>query len=691
MSGRALWYAGRFARQRGASGAVDVLAIATDAGWEAIKKPRKLFPKLGQVEIVGTAAAAMRPGDWLAFRLADSRPEVLAPRISVYRAMPRYVDMATIGSIEGARVLFADEGWAGSHQAGHWAVRFAPDGILILDLVRERGDRLRVGASALRRVPRYKFDHSCIIAEPGLEQPAELYDLLETEPLALHDWSADADYIAHVVRSLAGADDPRLDELIAWLELHRDEYTGRVSATKASDHKAFEAIRSGELAARLSADKKLMAAYLAAVRDDPVIAQVVANAAAQLTAREREAVIAALRSELASDQDTKRAQQDEEFKKRESQLENALQERMKERSLALEAELQHRLAAAAEAAEARAAATNEALGAETARISREREIALAERDRLHLETSQLTKDLTSLAEKQRTAQEEVTRLSLTIAALSHRPPAALQTLAQFPAGHGRRGTAITTEGLGAAIQQIGLLTNQGKVLMERFAAFMLAGEIPVLTGRQADDFALVAEALMAAGGLVRFEIDATILTPEDIWSRPGSGVQSPVAQAAELAQNAEGTFLVQLRGIERSAARAWYPALVALTRHDFLPRRLLIFATVIDTTSEEAQALPADACRMVIEDTIVAGAPLVAPSVFGTAPASIAFRLDPGDRPDDLSSAITALTDVGLDIDIATSLRVARVAVEASRLRPNNHDAVLAAARDFCDAIRRKQ
>ena len=51
----------------------------------------------------------------------------------------------------------------------------------------------------------------------------------------------------------------------------------------------------------------------------------------------------------------------------------------------------------------------------------------------------------------------------------------------------------------------------------------------------------------------------------------------------------DGTFLVQLRGIERSAARAWYPALAALARRGLLPRRLLLFATVIDPVSKEAQ------------------------------------------------------------------------------------------------------
>jgi hypothetical protein len=665
--------------------------VATATGWESIKKPRKLFPKLGQVEMVGAAASKLRPGDWLAFQLADSRPEILSLKISAHRVMPRYVDIAATGSIEDARALFANEGWDGGRQAGHWAVRFAPDGMLVLDLAREHGDRLRVTASALQRVPHYNFDSRCIIPEPGIERPVELYDLGDTEPLALHDWSPDADYIAHVVRSLAGEGDPRLADLIAWLELHRDERTGRVSATGADYENAFEAIRSGELAARLSADKTLMAAYLAAVRDDPVIAQIVAHAAAQVSAHEREAVIAALRSELAADREIEKARQDGELKKRESRLEDELQERMRQRTLALETELEFRLVAATKEVEARAAATNEVIKAETAEINCERDVILAERDKLRLEASQLADDVAALAEKRRAAQEEIAHLSLTVAALAPRSQAPVQALAQLPEAHAARGAALTIEGLGAEISRVGLLTDHGKALMERFAAFMLAGELPVLAGGQADDFALVAEALMAAGRLVPFEADVTILTPEDIWSRPGSRVQSPVAQAADRAQNVGETFLVQLRGIERSAARAWYPALAALTRRGLLPRRLLLFATVTDTTSEEGQALPGDACRMVIENAIATGAALVAPSMLSTGFASIAFLLDPGNRPDDLSSAMATLPELGTDIDIAMSLRVARVAVEASRLRPDDKAAALAAARDFCTAARRER
>jgi hypothetical protein len=187
---------------------------------------------------------------------------------------------------------------------------------------------------------------------------------------------------------------------------------------------------------------------------------------------------------------------------------------------------------------------------------------------------------------------------------------------------------------------------------------------------------------------VPFDTDSTILTPEDIWSRPGSGIASPIAQAAQRALSADETFLVQLRGIERSAARAWYPALAALSRRGLLPRRLLLFATVVDTASEEAQALPEDSCRMRIEGAVEDGAALVSPSLLGFGPLSTAFNLDPGDRAVNLSAALVVLPQLDVDMDVASSLRVARIAVEASRMRPDDNEAALIAAREFCKAVR---
>lgn len=688
----ASWYAGRFARRRGSHGAVDALALTAVDGWARIPNPRGLFPKLGQVEIQGIAVLELRPGDWLAFQIVpNARRGAPSFRVSTHRLLPRYVDMTELGSIQAARTLFAEEGWAGGNESGHWAVRFSEDRLLVLDLAGEMGSRLRLIGSAQRRVPCYEFDAARIVPQPGIADSVQLYDLGDAAPQTVHDWSADADYIAHVVRSLAGESDPRLDELIIWLELHRDERTGRVSATGVDPQRGFEALRSGELAARLSADKALMTAYLAAVRNDPGVAKVVAQAAHQAAMRDRETVIAALRSELATAHQIEKDKQDEALRERERALNEALDRSIEARGEELERELQVKLKEAARDAEACVAEHLEKLRAEVTTLTTGRDALLAQRQALSEEVDKLRGEVAALEEKRRLSEQEWLKLSSAAAALATRTEMRPHAVTQLPSADDDRGTPLAVGSIAGVISHSPLLTATGKVLMERFVVLLLAGEFPLLVGAQADDFALVAERLIAARRLVPFELDATILTADDIWSRPGSGIVSPVAQAATRAQDGGETFLVALRGIERSAARAWYPALAALIRQGLLPRRLMLFATVIDQSCEEAQALPGGAYRLDIQNAIEPRAALIAPALFGSGPSAVSFELDPGDRASDLASALPILSQLGSGLSLELSLRVARVALETMRIRPGDAAAALLAAREFCAATRRQR
>ena len=495
--------------------------------------------------------------------------------------MPRYLDMETLGFIEAARAFFLNEGWAGSTQTGHWAIRFDTTHVLVLDLVSDQGDTLKAMSSGLQRVPCYSFGAAQILPEPGIAEPVELYDLAEAVPLSVHDWSDDADYIANVVRALLGENDQRLEELITWLELHRDERSGHVSATGADPQKAFEAIRSGELATRLSTDKAVMAAYLSAVRNDPAVARAATEAAAQVSVRDREVVIATLRSELAADHEKEKKRQEKELKERELALQAELEQRIKVRGSTLERELQGSIAAAGREAEEQSAARIKALAAEKAELTSDRDTLLAEQGELRAEAARLSSNIAVLIEKCRLAEEEVSRQLSISSAIAPQSETPSRTLIRLPDIDDVCKAQLSIERVALEISRSAMLTTRGKALMERFVIFMLAGEIPILEGEQADAFALIAEGLIAAHRLLPIDLDATILTPEDIWSRPGSGIESPVAQASNRARAGDGTFLVQLRGIERSAARYWYPALAVLARRGLLPRRLLLFATVM--------------------------------------------------------------------------------------------------------------
>ena len=180
-----------------------------------------------------------------------------------------------------------------------------------------------------------------------------------------------------------------------------------------------------------------------------------------------------------------------------------------------------------------------------------------------LEAVELAHHIAELTDRRRIAEEEESRLAVTVSEVKPRTESVARTLVNLPPGDLRRGNPLKVKDFTAEVSRVPVLTQRGKVLMERFLTLMLAGELPILEGGQAEDFLLVAEVLIAADRLIPCQMDSTILTADDIWYRPGSSVASPVAQASILAMDGQGTFLVQLRSIELSAARAWYPALAA--------------------------------------------------------------------------------------------------------------------------------
>jgi hypothetical protein len=110
MSARDTWYVGRFARRRGVRATVDVLAVEGAGGWEPVTNPRKLFPKSGQVELVGPTAIGASAGEWLKFKvLADPRPGLRQSRVGANRMLPRFADVRTLGTVEAARFLLLSQ------------------------------------------------------------------------------------------------------------------------------------------------------------------------------------------------------------------------------------------------------------------------------------------------------------------------------------------------------------------------------------------------------------------------------------------------------------------------------------------------------------------------------------------------------------------------------------------------------
>jgi hypothetical protein len=668
MSAERTWYAGRLVR-RGARAPVEVLASVGEHGWEPVPQARRLFPRLGQVELQGPDAAFGSPGDWLTFQvMQDGRPGARIARIGQHRMLFRLADLRALGSIEAVRQLLTREGWTGAVTPGHWIVRFSDDRCVTVHLERSRDRALRCTERSLLKVACLAYRDDRAFTVPVEDAHPLLYDPADDEPLAVHDWSPGADYVARIVKALAGADDPRLPELIAWLELHRDEVTGRVSATGVDAELAYEALRSGELAARLSADREVMAAYLEAVRDDPSVREVVASAVAREAEGVRHAVRAEMERELDEELRTRRADVESEAEALGARLREDQERELRERRAQAEADLGRTLAeasatAAAQQAEAWAAA-EAALAEARAELEAVRGSLAEEQARveaLRVEAAGLERSAADAADRLRTTREEARRAGERDA--STRGP--IWSIA----GSGTS-VRIDREDLFRRISGCVLLTPAGRELLIDAVVGMLAGEIPVLHGPEAEALALVAEAHLASGRLVPFDADATTITPDDIWSRPGSGLPTQVAQAAALAAAGE-TALVHLRGIDRSAAHLWHPALTAMSRRGMLPRLLLMFATLGDPPSAEGPALPEGTLRLKVQGALVGPAALVAPNLLGGGSQAIACSLDCGERPVDLSGALPVLQvieDEDGRVDVPMALRIARIVVEARSL-----------------------
>lgn len=708
-SAASIWYLGRVAQRRGKLASVGVIAREDSGAWEPLENPRKIFPKLGQAELTGIAGMTLNPGEYLAFQATDNtKPGSAHYKVASHRVLPHFADLVPLQSLEAARVLFTRRGWNGADQPGRWAVRFSDDRVVLLTLQLNRGSRtLHAAPNRLASVQCFAFDEKRIIRASFLGSP--LYELDGAEVLATHDWSPGADYIAHVIRALAGADDPRLPELIAWLELHRDDETGRVSATGADHEKAFEALRSGELAQRLAADRELMAAYLAAVRNDPTVAKAVADAAAHSASLDQEKLreelkceamaeiaserqrlqdeIASERQRLQEELDAGRAQLEQTIRDEQASAERTMHERLAQMEARLTKDAEQRVRARIEAAEQELQKKTQERANIEKTIDKLREESETTRAALQSDVARLATELGDLEASRAALQADLAERSNVLATPPSRSDvSAANVFVSLPPLV--RSQTVDSNALGDAIATSPILLDAGKSLMRRFVAFMLAGEVPILGGAERDDFILIAEALVASNRLLHFDADATILTVEDIWRRPGSAPLSVVGQAAARAGEGEATFLVELRGIDRSAARSWYPALASYCRKGLFPRRLLLFATLIDEESEEAKALPKDACRLMADGVVAPGAALVAPSILGGGSGAIAFDLAPQPFPEDLSAALSVLTELGVELDLPTSLRIARACVEASALEADGREP-LAAAQDFCRAIRR--
>lgn len=674
---------GRFVRRQGQYGTVAVKGYLTADGVEVIADPKRLFPRDGLVETHGLGHhARLNPGDWVEFDLVkNTRPRAPEFKVVHFKRMPRFAVLPE-STMPAYRVLLTHEGWSGDSRPGLWAFRLPGEMVLIAELEAGKDRRLRLTRATAREVKCYRYDASSVARLGTGADSDDVFIMPEGGPMTSFDWSDEADHISRVIRSLAGVNDPRIPEIITWLDLHHEEGTGKVFAAAGDREAALEALRSGELAARLRADRDLMDVYLAAALQDDAVREAVAayakeghgaewdrlqaNLAEQIAIEkasrledlsaeiktERAAGISRIEQELADHERAGRAAQA-------ARLEDAERD-VSKRIEVIEADLSdHR-----GELERGLAAQAEALTTLKADVSATETVL----EGLHGETNDARVRLADTKKEIDRLLAIAERLGPTDAdavPFSHRAAGIPRTFPNHP-----RATLAAKAKL---ISSQFMLSENGKELMQSLLVALLSGELPILVGNEALDMLRVAESIICPGRHVAIEADPTLISMDDLWSRPGSGMPTLLASAADAAKGS-GVVLVVIRGIERSAARFWVPALMDALQSGGLPRGLFVCCTVQDREHDEVLALPRDAPWLEIADAFRPDAYSTAPTLLSQSQV-VLETLDPGPMPTDLS-AVTAVT-LGLEQhrSVGLVMRAARMYAEATALLADEQSA----------------
>ncbi|WP_267351069.1 hypothetical protein [Sphingomonas sp. GM_Shp_2] len=668
-------YVGRFVRKQGQYGTVSVFGTVVGTSVEAMDDAKRLFPRDGTVETQGLVQhAGLSAGDWVEFNaVRNSRPRSTEYKASRLRRIPRYAAL-TEGTESYYRTLLTREGWKGDHRPGLWALRISGDRVVVADLELGKDGALRLPRASTREV-RYLRYHDDAVVRLGKGASADdAYLELDAEPAGTFDWSDEADHVARVIRSLSDADDPRVSDIIAWLDLHQED--GRVFAATVDHEVGLDALRSGELADRLRADRDLMQAYVEAASKDEAVAAALAAHAREGHTEERARLRAELVEEIALHRDellkseeaklagdrkkmldalaveagalrkTKLAEIDREAERRSKlQIEKLgdLDEDLRRRRGEVEGEM--------EAVRARLAEVERELAAATAERDGARAEADAERGRLR-EASVEVDRLLTVADRLTTASQS------TQSGISPRAASLAYAFDERP--------AVGVGAVASAIDGMALLSDKGRDLMRKLLVLVLSGELPILYGADAADFVRIFGSVVAPGRNGVLQADPTLISIEDLWARPGSGAPTLLAAAAQAA--VEGTaVLVAITGLESSGARFWVPSLTDALRGGALPRALLVCAVASDVDHDEVKALPAAAMMLEVEGVFAPGASMGVLALYGMPDAKRA-ALRPAEVPTDVPAALKVLGALGSDPGPGVALRLARMAAEASEL-----------------------
>ncbi len=665
-------FAGHFVRWQGQYGSIAVVGQLNQNGLDIIANPKRLFPRDGLVEIQGGGQHGdLHQGEWVEFDvIRNTRFRAPAFKALHLKRLPRFAVLPE-STLSIYRDLLTRDGWSGDARPGLWAFRLADDTVIVSELETGKDGRLRITRTSAREVKRYNYVHEGVVrANNGMKSDDVFITSISGEMTSL-DWSDDVDYVSRVVSSLADMSDPRVAEIISWLERHQEVITNRVS-TPDDREPVLDVLRSAALANRLRVDRKLMEVYLAAVLRDEAVRNVVADYVKEghgaegdkLRAELREEIsaqrtrcLAQLSAEISAERTERMARIEQELEKYEADGRSECDVRLQDAEHAVSVRIQALEASASERSEQ----VERQIAEQTQRLMDiKAEVAgvEAERGTLWAEAEYARTQLTD-------AKGEIDRL-LAIAAQLSPPMISAPQHAASKIGIGRifpNYPKVDVAAKGQLIARQVMLSEKGKDVLRSLVVMLLSGELPILVGSDTTDLLRVAESVICPGRFVSVEADPTLISLDDLWARPGSGAPTLLAAAAEAVKDG-GATLVVIRGIERSGARFWLPALSEVLRSGGLPRGLFVCCTVHEPEHEEVRVLRGSVPWLEITNVFSPGAALAGPSLL-TPPRIELEILDPGEMPIDLSGASSLALELGENLSLDIAMRSARMLAEA--------------------------
>lgn len=671
------WYIGQYDR-RNYQSYFKVVAQETLDGWRVIDNPRKKFPRTGEVEFNGTDILQFRPQEWAAFQVGPG-PRNKTQAKHTRRIYP-YYDLSSGLSLLEARRRLSFDGITADGEPGLWAIRFGPDGFILANLAESKSGCLMLSRN--QSVYEYAFNENGVINVSDTSECGKAFYMPDTDasPARVHDWTPDKQYIENVIQLLSCA--CSTTELASWLRVHSDEKSGKLNSGVNDLLATAQSLRSGELAKKLEDEDCLARQLTESLLSDGRIADLLERQIQRIAEEEQ----ATLRAEQ------KKALEDE-FSAERQQRRDVLDAEMATFLATQKNEIEHQIAQLRQSDEEKLQAdftekqAKIELTLKHEKLRLEREIdrlkdvitdlcAQNEHQRQTLvsltsEREALVASLADVKEHSAQAQAQLGHMNAAIAEKARRmaysaiPEVRLPTEAKI----------VSCNEFGGCVRGNKLLTPDGKRLMVQFLALMLAGECPLLSGPETQDFLAIAESLISSGRSIRQIADPTMISCEDLWVRAGNNMATPLYQGLLLSEASRPrTILAIIERVECSAARFWLPALKDRLHSGDLPRRFLICGTIENEDCEEAEKIKEQHLHLRMENVIIRNAIALSPLHLSLENHS---ELDPGPASQSsLPEKLTIADEMSAGrLDLANTLRAMRTAHEVAPL-DDEHKAI---------------